>query len=112
MASIQCLPQLSSYQIRVKLPTLKWLTIVTLFFNSQDYKSYLALEQFLSDVGGAAGLVLGMSLTTILGIFDCFILSVASMLHVTLRRSAKYIIARGQHHKHHKTVSAYTIACR
>ena len=31
----------------------------------------LAWEQFLSDVGGAAGLVLGISLATIFGVFDC-----------------------------------------
>ena len=29
------------------------------------------VEQFLSDVGGAAGLFMGMSLATVLGTFDC-----------------------------------------
>ena len=33
-------------------------------------------EQFLSDVGGAAGLVLGMSLATIIGVADCLIVSI------------------------------------
>ena len=30
-----------------------------------------SIEQFLSDVGGAAGLFMGMSLATVLGTFDC-----------------------------------------
>ena len=32
-------------------------------------------EQFLSDVGGAAGLVLGMSLATLIGAADCLFVS-------------------------------------
>ena len=30
-----------------------------------------SIEQFLSDVGGAAGLFMGMSMATVLGTFDC-----------------------------------------
>ena len=36
----------------------------------------LEWSQYLSDVGGAAGLVLGMSAATILGIFDRLFLSI------------------------------------
>ena len=32
------------------------------------------VEQFLSDVGGAAGLFMGMSLATVLGTFDCIMM--------------------------------------
>lgn len=80
---------------------------------SYVFNLVLALEQFLSDVGGAAGLVLGLSLTTILGMFDCLILSCVSVLrhglYVTFNRSSNYFIAR---RKHQKAVSAYTIARR
>ena len=35
-----------------------------------------SIEQFLSDVGGAAGLFMGMSLATVLGTFDCISLMI------------------------------------
>ena len=57
----------------MKYPTSNIPTIVrTKSFNSMSAKIFiLAWEQFLSDVGGAAGLVLGISLATIFGVFDC-----------------------------------------
>jgi len=36
--------------------------------------------QFLSDVGGAAGLVLGVSVATVVGLIDCIILNIAKLV--------------------------------
>ena len=41
---------------------------------------FIEWSQFLSDVGGAAGLVLGMSAATILGIFDNMFMTMISWL--------------------------------
>ena len=54
-----------------------------------QYKSYIfsrilnsALDQFLSDVGGAAGLVLGVSLATLVGFLDCCLVSFFRFFHL------------------------------
>jgi len=43
---------------------------------------YSALDQFLSDVGGAAGLVLGVSLATLVGFLDCCLVSFFRFFHL------------------------------
>ena len=40
------------------------------------------IEQFLSDVGGAAGLVLGVSLATLVGFLDCCLVSFFRFFHL------------------------------
>ena len=55
----------------MKYLTLNILIIVSSEFSVQQINFISAWEQFLSDVGGAAGLVLGISLATIFGVFDC-----------------------------------------
>ena len=46
----------------------------------------IALETFFSDVGGAAGLVLGMSLATIFGTLDCIFTGFYTTLRNYLHR--------------------------
>ena len=48
--------------------------------------SNTALETFFSDVGGAAGLVLGMSLATIFGTLDCLVTACYTGLRAYLKR--------------------------
>ena len=45
-------------------------------------KFFSALDQFLSDVGGAAGLVLGVSLATLVGFLDCCLVSFFRFFHL------------------------------
>ena len=52
----------------------------------------LAIETFLSDVGGAAGLVLGMSLATILGTIDCLFAGLFFALKKYFRRRTKQLL--------------------
>ena len=87
--STQCLQQFFLYQTKVKLFTLSKPTIVSyrsfLLYPRKSLISFIAWEQYLSDVGGAAGLVLGMSFATILGMFDCMVLLVFDALKSFLK---------------------------
>ena len=47
----------------------------------------------MSDVGGAAGLVLGMSFATILGMFDCMVLLVFDALKSVLKSLSTIVSA-------------------
>lgn len=53
---------------------------------------FSAIETFLSDVGGAAGLVLGMSLATILGTIDCLFAGLFFALKKYFRRRTKQLL--------------------
>ena len=50
----------------------------------------------MSDVGGAAGLVLGMSFATILGMFDCMVLLVFDALKSVLKSLSSMMTTTNQ----------------
>ena len=58
-------PDIALASVRISLPESKE-------FQHREEPDY-ALSQYLSDVGGAMGLVLGASLVSVLELFDCLI---------------------------------------
>ena len=83
----RCQLRLSTSKIRLRLVILRFQIIVSEFKSHMHSQcSNTALETFFSDVGGAAGLVLGMSLATIFGTLDCLVTACYTGLRTYLKR--------------------------
>ena len=78
------------------------------YYEKPDYDR----ARFLSDIGGAAGLILGMSIASILGFIDCILIYFLQFISKTFRYCKKSLyrnVAKVSNHKYFSSVLEWNI---